>query len=83
MKTRHGQVEVIAERCKGCGFCIELCPQHVLYKSTEINSKGYHVIGINNSGKCTQCGICEMICPDFAIFAISVAGIKNSLREAE
>ena len=67
MKKKQGQVKMIAERCKGCGFCVELCPKHSLHKSTDINSKGYHLIDMHNISECTGCGICEMICPDFAI----------------
>ena len=72
MKLGRSQINLIAERCKGCGFCIEFCPQHVLYQSTEINSKGYHTVSINNSGKCTGCDICSMVCPEFAISVIPV-----------
>lgn len=71
-KSRHSQVNVIAGRCKECGFCIEFCPQHVLCKSTEINSKGYHIVSINNSDTCTGCNICSMLCPEFAISVVSI-----------
>lgn len=74
MRSRHSQVNVIAERCKECGFCIEFCPKHILYKSTEINSRGYRPVGVNDSHKCTGCNICSMVCPDFAIYVVSVEG---------
>ena len=74
MKPENKEVIIIPERCKGCGFCIEFCPQHVLCSSTEINSKGYHPVYVSDTSKCTKCDICGMICPDFAI---SVVGIEE------
>jgi len=71
IRSRHNQISVIEERCKGCGFCIEFCPQHVLHKSKEMNSKGYHTVYVSNSDKCTGCNLCSMICPDFAINVVS------------
>ena len=63
---------MIEERCKGCSFCVEFCPKHVLYQTTETNSKGYHLIDTSDSDKCTGCGMCSMVCPEFAIFVDSV-----------
>ena len=37
-----GQVYVLPERCKGCRFCIEFCPEKVLEESAGMNAKGYH-----------------------------------------
>ncbi len=76
--TRLYQINVEAERCKGCGFCIEFCPRHILCKSAEINSNGYHTVCVDNNGKCSGCNICSMICPDFAI---SVVAIEEGLGE--
>jgi len=72
---------VIVDRCKGCGFCIEFCPQHILSKSTEINSKGYYTVCIDDTSKCTGCNICSMVCPDFAISVVSTG--KKPEKEAE
>ncbi|MFC2001110.1 4Fe-4S dicluster domain-containing protein [Chloroflexota bacterium] len=67
IKPSHHQIRVLKERCKECGFCIEFCPQKAISKSAEINSHGYHIVGLDNSDKCTGCNICAMICPEFAI----------------
>jgi len=72
LKQGKRQIIVIAERCKGCGFCIEFCPKHILHESTEINSQGYHPVAVNDSDECTGCNICSMVCPDFAIYVVSV-----------
>ena len=38
----RGFVAITVEHCKGCGFCVEFCPTHVLALSSAYNSKGYH-----------------------------------------
>jgi len=69
-KIPHGTVYIIAERCKGCSFCIEFCPKDILVFSEEFNHKGYHFPEVTKNGDCVNCNLCEMICPDFAIFSL-------------
>lgn len=66
----RGQVFVIAERCKGCRFCIEFCPKDVLQEAQEINAKGYHypVVAAGKEDECGHCQFCTLVCPEFAIF---------------
>ena len=66
-KSSQYRVYVIKDRCKGCQFCIEFCPQKALSRSTEINSHGYHIVHMENGDRCTGCGMCSMVCPEFAI----------------
>ena len=78
LNTAHipkGVVFVIPGRCKGCGYCIEFCPQHVLATSEEINPKGYHypVVGDGKADACIHCGFCDVVCPEFAIYTEEVA----------
>jgi 2-oxoglutarate ferredoxin oxidoreductase subunit delta len=63
-----GSVAITVERCKGCGFCVEFCPTHVLALSSAFNSKGYHPPHVVAGEKCSGCDLCGMYCPDFAIF---------------
>ena len=61
------RVEVIAERCKSCGYCIKFCPKGVLEIGHEVNSKGYEYVYPASAEKCIGCTICGQICPDGAI----------------
>ena len=71
MKLDDKELVIIPERCKGCGFCIEFCPQQVLSRSKEINSKGYHPVYLSDGSRCTKCDMCGMVCPDFAIGVVN------------
>ena len=65
-----GEVTIIKSRCKGCGICIEFCPQKVLAFSKEFNARGFHPPEAVKPEACTGCNLCGMYCPDFAIFAV-------------
>ena len=66
----RGQVFVIAERCKGCNFCIEFCPKDVLIEARETNAKGYHfpVVAAGKENECGHCRFCSYFFAEFAIF---------------
>jgi 2-oxoglutarate ferredoxin oxidoreductase subunit delta len=65
----QGRVFIIANRCKGCGFCIEFCPHGCLKESKRFNVKGYHPPElVFQAEDCVECGLCSLICPEFAIY---------------
>ena len=73
VRVPRGQVSVIALRCKGCGFCIEFCPNDVLTESDATNAKGYRlpVVAPDKQQACAYCQFCTLVCPEFAIFVES------------
>ena len=57
----RGRVTIFGTWCKGCGICIEFCPQGVF----ESNGQGRPIVV--NPEKCTACHWCDTHCPDLAI----------------
>lgn len=62
------EIHIQQEYCKGCGYCIALCPKEVLEKSLELTRKGFYPPFIKALEQCTGCRTCENTCPDFAIY---------------
>ena len=79
----QGEVHIIAERCKGCNFCIEFCPRNVLAESKEFNSKGYHPPEIADIEACVYCQLCELICPEFAIYVVEIKEEEDQGEERQ
>ena len=73
-----GEIFIIEDRCKGCGFCIEFCPNEVLEESEKYNAKGYHPPNVKDQEACIACRLCEFICPEFAIFVKKLEGEEAS-----
>ena len=76
-----GKVFITPERCKGCGYCVEFCPTHVLALAESFNQKGYHPPTVVDAYACNGCGLCGMYCPDFAIFGVRIKRKKEKAGE--
>ncbi len=61
-------IHIIESRCKGCGLCVEFCPEGVLEMSDSFNQKGYHPPYVTAPSSCVGCQFCEEVCPEFAIY---------------
>jgi 2-oxoglutarate ferredoxin oxidoreductase subunit delta len=62
------QITVDSYFCKGCGLCVDFCPQTIMaLNMEEISSKGYHPAYCTDQAACTGCLACAMMCPDVAI----------------
>jgi len=55
------------DKCKGCGLCLDVCPQKVLRLSTAFNRLGCHFVEAPDHSLCTGCKRCVTICPDVVI----------------
>ena len=74
----RGEIRILEDRCKGCSFCVEYCPNDVLELSSRFNKKGYHPPEVIKDGECVNCNLCEMICPDFAIFCVPAEATETA-----
>ena len=62
------RINILKERCKGCGVCVAVCQPEILCLSEDTNEQGFVYPVAENSDRCLICDLCEMVCPDFAIW---------------
>ena len=57
-------VIVHSDLCKGCGLCVDACPQQLLELSrNRVNRLGYFPVRFVADG-CPGCGVCFYACPE-------------------
>ncbi|MEJ2221381.1 MAG: 4Fe-4S binding protein [Desulfobacterales bacterium] len=72
------EFHIDADRCKGCGLCVSVCPKNVLEISEEVNAKGYFPAYQARPDDCNFCALCCVMCPDVAIEIIEIAEEASS-----
>lgn len=65
--ARKFEVRVALERCKECGYCVEVCGVGTFAPAAIFNQKGYKPMEVKSSDHCVGCLRCFFSCPDFAI----------------
>jgi 2-oxoglutarate ferredoxin oxidoreductase subunit delta len=58
---------IFPQYCKGCGLCIEKCPNDVLIWSEKLGVYGTPSVKPKDKESCIACMICQLVCPDCAI----------------
>lgn len=59
------KAEVIIEKCTGCTFCVDICPEDCI--SMENNEDDFFPIAVVDEKKCVSCKLCETVCIKDAI----------------
>jgi formate dehydrogenase beta subunit len=65
--ARKFLVTLNTEKCKDCGYCVEVCGVDTFGQADDFNTKGYRPMESKSSDWCVGCFKCYFACPDFAI----------------
>jgi len=66
--SRMACIHVRRDECKGCRFCVDICPKQVYGMTDFYNVRGYRVPEVSDEAACVACRRCETICPELAIY---------------
>jgi len=66
------QPVLYSDRCTGCGLCVSVCEQDLLYLQN-------YKIAVRGSGSCDWCTYCEAVCPNGAIACQFEIVLSNTL----
>jgi NAD-dependent dihydropyrimidine dehydrogenase PreA subunit len=65
-------ITIHAERCNGCGACLEVCPDNAIYLL-----EGKAVV---NEALCRECEACITVCPTEAIILVEQVAVAVPTR---
>ena len=79
MKTRGLALPHIdPARCTGCGWCVAVCPPHVLSLHPQGRVK---ISALDDADGCTGCALCAVRCPFDAITMLRRQALAQSADE--
>lgn len=61
------KISILKEVCKGCLYCVDVCPKKVLQEGASFNEKGHCYVVAARPEACIGCGMCTDMCPEAAI----------------
>lgn len=68
-----GRIDIRADICKGCRYCVLACPRGVIELDSRPNASGLFQARIVRAERCTGCALCARMCPESAIEVWRVA----------
>lgn len=78
VQRRLAHIHIRSSECKGCRYCVEICPKRVYEMTTVYNELGYRVPRPSHEEECIVCRRCETACPELAIYVERVGvGFNN------
>lgn len=63
----RGMITIDRELCKGCAYCVDVCPFGIIVIEQSFNSKGFFPAMAKDLDRCTGCAMCAHMCPEIAI----------------
>jgi len=82
MRRQVVPLEVLEEKCTGCGICFRIgCP--AILKSDEIDEESRKPLAVIDHDLCTGCEICVQLCPHDAITSRDQMRLLEDDRQAE
>lgn len=68
-RLNSAYIIIDTERCKGCCFCLSVCPKKMIGLASYINQRGDTpaIVIEEKAHECTGCAVCAIMCPDTAI----------------
>lgn len=74
------KVVINVDECKGCGYCIAICPSEALSFAEGLNKYGFHPAQWSGN-RCSGCGFCYYTCPEPGAITIMKKGHKVNFEE--
>jgi heterodisulfide reductase subunit A len=67
VKTETMVARVLAQACRGCGYCVEACPYDAVTLELPADTRISHKVAAVNEVLCKSCGACTAVCYSGAI----------------
>ncbi len=75
---KSAYIVIDIERCKGCRYCLSVCPKNLITADNHLNKSGYTpAVAADANSECTGCLACATMCPEAAIAVYRRDGVSG------